>query len=384
MSWKETYRQWAPFFVIAVIGALIGGGLVMAYGQKFAEKPPATALQESVVVPGANATNVSEARNTAIVRAAQAVGPAVVGITNKAYARDFFNRKVVVERGTGSGVIFDKRGYIATNYHVVEEAKEIVVSLADGRTVDGRVLGVDPITDLAVVKIEADNLPVAALGDSDSLLVGEPAIAIGNPLGLEFKGSVTAGVISAVNRSLEIGERRFKLIQTDAAINPGNSGGALVDIDGNLVGINSAIYSRSGGSMGIGFAIPVSTARQVMESLIRDGQVTRGWIGVEPRDLTPEIAETFNLPLKEGVLITGVLHNGPAALGGVRPGDVVVEVAGQKVANTAQLLNAVAALKPGEPAQLRLLRGSQGVTATVTVAKRPRMAMPAQQDDSEE
>ena len=351
MNWKETYRQWAPFFVIAVIGALIGGGLVMAYGQKFAEKPPAAALQESVVIPGANATNVSEARNTAIVRAAQAVGPAVVGITNKAYARDFFNRKVVVERGTGSGVIFDKRGYIATNYHVVEEAKEIVVSLADGRTVDGRVLGVDPITDLAVVKIEADNLPVAALGDSDSLLVGEPAIAIGNPLGLEFKGSVTAGVISAVNRSLEIGERRFKLIQTDAAINPGNSGGALINSKGEVIGINS---NKIGGTTieGMGYAIPISDAEPIIDKLMNETTKTkaatdeRGALGVSV--MTPSGVE--------GAYVAAVEDGSAAATGGIEEGDLITKIDDTQVTSREDLANALTYYTAGTKVTITVLR----------------------------
>jgi len=196
--------------------------------------------------------------------------------------------------------------------------------------------------------------------------------------------TVTAGIVSALGRN-QLGINTFEnFIQTDAAINPGNSGGALVDGGGNLVGINSAIYSRSGGSMGIGFAIPVSTARLVMESLIKDGQVTRGWIGVEPRDLTPEMAETFNLPVKDGVLITGVLHNGPAAQGGLRPGDVVVQVAASQVANTSQLLNAVAALKPGETAQVRVQRAGEVVNLNVVVAKRPKAPVQTRNQQDEQ
>jgi serine protease DegQ len=193
--------------------------------------------------------------------------------------------------------------------------------------------------------------------------------------------TVTSGIVSALGRN-QLGINTFEnFIQTDAAINPGNSGGALVDANGNLMGINSAIYSRSGGNMGIGFAIPVSTARQVMDNLIRDGQVTRGWIGVEPRDLTPEIAETFNMPIKEGVLIAGVLHNGPAAQGGIKPGDVVVQVGGAKVANTAQLLNAVAGLKPGTVATLVVQRGVARVTVNVTIAQRPKAVITDAQDE---
>ena len=228
---KNIWKKSANVLICGILGAAI---LLTGCGDSKTnaavhDKPAAKAEQQ-----------LSAARNTPIVAAAKKVGPAVVGITNKAYVRDIFNRVQLTERGTGSGVIYDKAGYIATNNHVVEGANEIIVSLPDGRTVKGKVLGADAVTDLAVVKIEADNLPVAKFGDSDTLQVGEPAIAIGNPLGLEFRGSVTAGVISALNRSIELGERKFSLIQTDAAINPGNSGGALVNADGEVVGINSA------------------------------------------------------------------------------------------------------------------------------------------------
>jgi serine protease DegQ len=259
---------------------------------------------------------------------------------------------------------------VLTNNHVVDHMDDIEVMLTDGRKASAKVIGTDPDTDLAVLKIDLDRLPSITFGDSENLQVGDAVLAIGNPFGVGQ--TVTAGIVSALGRN-QLGINTFEnFIQTDAAINPGNSGGALVDGAGNLVGINSAIYSRSGGSMGIGFAIPVSTARLVMESLIKDGQVTRGWIGVEPRDLTPEMADTFNLPIKDGVLITGVLHNGPAAQGGLRPGDVVVQVAAHKVANTSQLLNAVAALKPGDEAQVRVQRGGEMLKLSVVVARRPK------------
>ena len=235
-------RKFAPIFVVAVIGAIIGGGLVLGYGPFFFGKSVPEALStitKEVEQPMSANAALSAARNTPIVRAAQIVGPSVVGITNKAYVNDMFNRRTLVERGSGSGVIYDASGHIITNYHVVAEAQEIVVSLPDGRTVPGRVQGIDPATDLAVGTVDATGIQPARFGDSDSLQVGEPAIAVGNPLGLELKGSVTAGVISALNRTLDIGERRFRLIQTDAAINPGNSGGALANADGEVVVINS-------------------------------------------------------------------------------------------------------------------------------------------------
>ena len=221
---------------------------------------------------------MSGARNTPIVQAAKKVGPTVVGITNKAYVRDFFNRVQLAERGYGSGVIYDKSGLIVTNNHVVDGASEIIVSLADGRSAQGKVLGTDAATDLAVVKIDLDNLPVAEFGDSSTVQVGEPAIAIGNPLGMEFRGSVTVGIISALNRSVEIGEKKFTLFQTDAAINPGNSGGALVNADGEIIGINSAKIGVSNVE-GMGFAIPINNVKPIIKELSAKGRVAHPYVG---------------------------------------------------------------------------------------------------------
>jgi serine protease DegQ len=272
--------------------------------------------------------------------------------------------------GLGSGVIVSAEGYLLTNNHVIEGADEIEVQLVDGRRARAKVVGTDPETDVAVLKITLDKLPVITFGSADNLQVGDVVLAIGNPFGVGQ--TVTSGIVSALGRN-QLGINTFEnFIQTDAAINPGNSGGALVDASGNLLGINTAIYSRTGGSLGIGFAIPVSTAQQVMEGLIKEGQVRRGWIGVEPRDLTPEIAETFNLPIKEGVLITGVLQEGPASAGGMKPGDVVTKVANTPVSNTSQLLTAVAALKPQTPAVIAVQRGDKALELKVTVAQRPK------------
>ena len=273
------------------------------------------------------------------------------------------------QRGLGSGVIVSPEGYLITNNHVIEGADEIEVQLADGRQVQAKLVGTDPDSDVAVLKIDLDKLPTVSFANTDQLQVGDAVLAIGNPFGVGQ--TVTAGIVSALGRN-QLGINTFEnFIQTDAAINPGNSGGALVDAGGNLVGINTAIFSRSGGSLGIGFAIPANTARMVMESLIRDGAVTRGWIGVEPRDLTPEMAESLRLPVKAGVLITGVLQNGPAGIGGVVPGDVVVKIAGQNIANTAQLFNAVAGLKPGNAATIAVQRGERALELKVLVALRP-------------
>jgi len=272
--------------------------------------------------------------------------------------------------GLGSGVIVSPDGYLLTNNHVIDGADDIEVQLPDGRQARAKVVGADVETDVAVLKISLDKLPVITFGSVETAQVGDVVLAIGNPFGVGQ--TVTSGIVSALGRN-QLGINTFEnFIQTDAAINPGNSGGALVDANGNLLGINTAIYSRSGGSLGIGFAIPVSTAKQVMEGLIRDGQVTRGWIGVEPRDLTPEIAETFNLPISQGVLITGVLQSGPASVGGIRPGDVVVKVADTPVTNTVQLLAAVAGLKPKEPATIGIQRGNKALDLKVIVTQRPK------------
>ena len=278
------------------------------------------------------------------------------------------------QAGLGSGVIVSSSGYILTNNHVVEGADEIEVVLNDTRKTRAKVIGTDPDTDLAVLKIDLEKLPVIVLGNSDDLQVGDPVLAIGNPFGVGQ--TVTGGIVSALGRN-QLGINSFEnFILTDAAIKPGNSGGALVDVNGNLLGINTAIYSRSGGSMGIGFAIPVSTAKQVLEGIVTEGQVTRGWIGVEPQELNAELIEAFKLKPEAakagGVIITGVLQNGPAALGGIRPGDVIMAVNGQPVRNVSQLLTAVAALKPGTPAPLKVLRGDGPVDVSVTPAQRQR------------
>ena len=339
--------------------------------------PPAPPVQPVALVGGIVASSYAAAAkraSPAVVSITASRAPARTPRTDDPMYRFFFgdrSRQAQEERqvGLGSGVIVSPAGYLITNNHVIEGADDIEVALSDGRSAKARVIGSDPDSDVAVLKIELDRLPAVSFGNVDTAQVGDVVLAIGNPFGVGQ--TVTSGIVSALGRN-SLGINIFEnFIQTDAAINPGNSGGALVDVNGNLLGINTAIYSRSGGSMGIGFAIPVSTARQVMESLIKEGRVVRGWIGVEPRDLTPEIAQTLNLPIKQGVLITGVLQNGPAGAGGMRPGDVVVKIAGAPVVNTVQLLNAVAALKPQAPADIAVQRGDKQVDLTVTVAQRP-------------
>ena len=321
--------------------------------------------------------------------AARKASPAVVSInTSKAAVRHprsndpwfqffFGDQENQPQAGLGSGVIISPDGYILTNNHVVEGADEIDITLTDSRRARARVIGTDPETDLAILKVELDKLPVIVLGDSDALAVGDRVLAIGNPFGVGQ--TVTSGIVSALGRS-QLGINTFEnFIQTDAAINPGNSGGALVDVNGNLMGINTAIYSRSGGSMGIGFAIPVSTAKMVLDGIVKDGQVTRGWIGVEPSELSPELAETFGVKASEGVIITGVLQDGPAAQAGLRPGDVIVGVGQKKIASVPALLSTVAALKPGEKAPFEVQRGGRMVELEITPGLRPTQQRRTQQ-----
>jgi Do/DeqQ family serine protease len=270
----------------------------------------------------------------------------------------------------GSGVIVSAAGYILTNHHVVDAADEIEVALSDGKKLLAKVVGIDPETDLAVLRVNAEGLPAITIGRSESLRVGDPVLAIGNPFGVGQ--TVTSGIVSALGRSgLHINTFE-NFIQTDAAINPGNSGGALVDAKGELVGINTAIYSRSGGSMGIGFAIPVSTAKMVLDQIVKSGAVTRGWIGVEVQELTPALAESFKLGDARGAIIAGVLRGGPADRAGVKPGDVLTAINGAPVSDPQVMLHLVAALQPGSSARMQLRRQAQALEVEVTVGRRPK------------
>jgi serine protease DegQ len=279
----------------------------------------------------------------------------------------------------GSGVIVSPQGYILTNNHVVEAADKLEVARADGRKASAKVVGIDPETDLAVIKIDLPNLPAITLGHPENSSVGDVVLAIGNPFGVGQ--TVTMGIVSALGRN-HLGINTFEnFIQTDAAINPGNSGGALVDTNGNLLGINTAIYSRTGGNLGIGFAIPMSTAKTVMEAIISHGQVVRGWIGVEPQDITPELAESFGLGKKTGAIIAGVLKGGPADRAGMRPGDILVSIDDKPVADTTEMLNVIAQLTPGQQIAMTVLRKAQETKLNITVGKRP---PPPKNDDADE
>jgi serine protease DegQ len=363
------------------------------FGKQLAE--PIVALRE--VAPGIGSRAQAEA---SYADAAEKASPAVVNVFSSKdgtppdpRAKDplfryFFGKRKngrheQEEPATnlGSGVIVSPEGYILTNQHVIDGADQIEISLADGRTTTAKVVGVDPETDLAVLKVSLPNLPSITLGRMDQARVGDVVLAIGNPFGVGQ--TVTMGIISALGRN-HLGINTFEnFIQTDAAINPGNSGGALVDVRGNLLGINTAIYSRSGGSLGIGFAIPVSTARSVLESIITTGTVTRGWIGVEPQDVTPEIAESFGLDEDTGAIVAGVLKNGPADRAGIRPGDVLLSVDGQDITDTTRLLNLIAQIKPGSIAKIHLARKNRPMDVDVLIGKRPPPPKPSP-DDSED
>ena len=275
--------------------------------------------------------------------------------------------------GLGSGVIVSPKGYVLTNFHVVEAADQIEIALSDGRTLDARIVGSDPESDLAVLQISPAsgkelNLPAITLGQMENVMIGDVALAIGNPFGVGQ--TVTMGIVSALGRS-HLGINTFEnFIQTDAAINPGNSGGALVDSQGNLIGINTAIYSRSGGSLGIGFAIPISLARNVMEQIIQTGGVTRGWIGVEAQEITVDLAESFGLPDTNGALIAGVLRGSPADAGGIKPGDILLAVAGRPVKDPQGMLDLIASQKPGESVAFRLRRHDAMLDTTIRVGRR--------------
>lgn len=269
----------------------------------------------------------------------------------------------------GSGVIVSAQGLILTNHHVIVSAEAIEIAMADGRKLPAAIVGTDPESDLALLKVEAKNLPFITFASSDDLDVGDIVLAIGNPFGVGQ--TITQGIVSALGRS-HLGINTYEnFIQTDASINPGNSGGALINTAGDLVGINSAIYSRNGGSMGIGFAIPANIAKKVMEQIAREGSVTRGWVGVEAQNLTPELADSFSLPTTSGALIAGVLPRSPAALSGLKAGDVLLAINDKPVVNSDAMLNLIAVLEPRKNAKLSIVRAGKRIDVNILIGKRP-------------
>ncbi len=348
--------------------------------------PRVTGRGGNVVLLQETATPVTAERVATYADAAKKAMPAVVNIyTSKEmrqrnpvlddpllrrYFPDLADR-MPRQRSTslGSGVIVSSEGYVLTNHHVIDGADDIQLVLADGRRLTAHVRGADPETDLAVLKTEGESLPAITFGSLETVHVGDVVLAIGNPFG--FGNTVTMGIVSALGRS-HLGINRFEdFIQTDAAINPGSSGGALVDAAGNLIGINSTIFSQSGGSLGIGFAIPVSLARAVLEQLIKDGEVTRGWLGIEPQELAPEMAQALALE-GGGVLIRSLVQSGPADRAGVRVRDIVVEIDGKPTRDTSALLARIAELSPGTVSKVTVWRDRKLVSVDVTVGRRPK------------
>ncbi len=275
-----------------------------------------------------------------------------------------------VETGLGSGVLVSSKGYLLTNHHVIQGADRIQISLRDGRTTSAKIIGTDPDTDLAVLKISLDKLPVITLTDSSDLHIGDVALAIGNPFGVGQ--TVTLGIVSATGRN-KLGINTFEnFIQTDAAINPGNSGGALIDARGNLIGINTAIYSQSGGSQGIGFAIPSNMAKEVLAEILKYGRPRRGWIGIEAHAVTPSIANAMKMKKARGVIVAGVMRDGPAHKAGVEPGDVILSIGGTEIIDARDALTAISRHKPGSQVRIELMRNGKTLKLNVDVLERPR------------
>lgn len=350
--------------------------LLRLVGRRPATPPSATTMR-SVMREDSYADAVARAAPSVVnVYTTKHVNVPLAPLPDDPVLRQLFGQVPGISRrqattSLGSGVVVDHDGYVLTNYHVVQAADAIEVALADGRKDTAQVVGADPDTDLAVLKLASlRNLPAAALAPERRLRVGDVVLAIGNPFGVGQ--TTTQGIVSALERN-GLGLNAYEnFIQTDAAINPGNSGGALVDAQGNLVGINTAIYSESGGSLGIGFATPIDIARKVMDEIVKTGGVKRGWLGVEPQDLTPELARAFQMERDAGgVIIAGMLRDSPAARGGLRVGDIVQTVNGKPVMDTPGLLAAIAQLTPGRRATLGLLRGGRTITVTVVAGVRP-------------
>ena len=293
---------------------------------------------------------------------------------NDPFFRNFFDSESIPQReriqsSLGSGVILSDQGYIVTNNHVIKNADSIVVALKDGREAVASVVGTDPDSDLAVLKVQMENLPSMTLSDAGQLRVGDVVLAIGNPFGVGQ--TVTMGIISAIGRN-SLGINTYEdFIQTDAAINPGNSGGALVDAYGNLIGINTAIFSKSGGSQGIGFAIPSDLTRQIMQDLIQHGRVIRGWLGIEIQELTPRLAESFGLNNMQGLIIAGVFRNGPAHLAGLKPGDIMLSMDNNPILDGRKSMAQIARLKPQQKIQVDVLRDGEKLNISVEVGERP-------------
>ena len=360
-----------------LVGILLALLIIQRYPQWVGMPEQAVHLQQ--VRPG-KAPNQGQASYADAVSSA---APAVVNLystklvnksaqkptTNRGLYSDDVLKQRRMESSLGSGVIISPEGYLLTNNHVVDGADQIVVALKDGRETLAQVVGTDPETDLAVLKIDLPDLPAITLGRSEQIRIGDVALAIGNPFGVGQ--TVTMGIISATGRN-QLGINTYEdFIQTDAAINPGNSGGALVDAQGNLLGINTAIFSKSGGSQGIGFAIPTKLAMEVMRAIIQQGRVIRGWLGIEIQPLTPELAESFGMEGRPGIIVAGLYRNGPGYMAGLQPGDVILSIDGEPASNGRRSMNQVARKRPGDSVKIQVLRRGQTLEMQAEVGLRP-------------
>ncbi|MEW6308501.1 MAG: trypsin-like peptidase domain-containing protein [Bacillota bacterium] len=375
MAFRASYPAFArhgrtslwSYLAMALIGALLGGALVLAVAPSVLPTPAPVLLRGTLpnLEPPAAGTDPSSAYPAVTV--ARTVGPAVVGIIKQVTIQDWFGQRRTQE-SSGSGVIFDSQGYIATNHHVIAGASQgqVVVILSDGREVPGTVVGSDAATDLAVVKIAPPVPAIAVFGDSDTLKVGEPAFAIGNPMGMAFARTVTAGIISGLDRRVVVGERTFNLIQTDAAINPGNSGGPLVNAHGLVVGINTARLEQV---EGMGFAIPINLTRPILQTLIEKGYVARAWLGVRTADRA--VAARYGIQFDQGVYVVEAIVGGPAAKAGVRAGDILLSLGGRAVNSGQDLRQAIEVHKIGDSVTLSVVRNRQQLTLTAVLSEMP-------------
>jgi serine protease Do len=397
-------RKRAIFLSALVLGLLVGIIVTARFNLlPLINADSKTDVVKEQEVPGDQPESLyADSLEGAFIKVADEVGPAVVSISTERVTKmrrrvyespfgrdDFFDRffqdffgeipdREFTQRGLGSGAIIDESGYILTNEHVIRSADKITVTLTDGREFDGKIRGKDERSDLAIIKIEADNLPSVRLGNSDQARIGQWAIAIGNPFGYAVQSSkptLTVGVVSALDRSLPVavgvGRDYSGLIQTDAAINPGNSGGPLVNIKGEMIGINVAIFSTTGGYQGVGFAIPINAAKEILDTLIEGRKVLYGWLGVSVQDIDDNLAEYFNLPNKEGVIVAKVLPDSPAQKGGLKEGDIIRRFDNKNVQDLKSLLRIVSRTEVGKNVTIRVVRDREEIPVSVKIGERP-------------
>lgn len=367
---KSNFFRYTAAVVCGMFAGAIIFGSAMAFSTQRAEHQNSSVVQQNSVYDAKNVASTSDVLSGKVLdvtQIADKVGPSVVGIINKQTVNSWWSGGTVEQEGSGSGIIISKDGYIVTNSHVIEGANSILVVLSTGEEYDAKLVGYDSKTDLAVLKIDETGLPAAELGKSSELKVGELAVAIGNPLGLEFQGSVTAGVISALNRTMEVEGRQYTLVQTDAAINPGNSGGPLVNQYGQVIGINTVKISTSD-TEGMGFAIPIDVAAPIVEELIERGYVSgRPQIGIGIRDITEDMSQYYNLPV--GVYVVSVSQGSGAEKAGLMTGDVIVKADGKTVTNIDELNEIRDTHKAGENIQLSIVRSGKTMTVNVTLGE---------------